>query len=59
MAQIQITLIYEGDDSDITNVLDRFAEVIVEAADTEPHFGLIVDGEHRDPDDPATDLFFS
>lgn len=57
MAQIQITVLYDGDDSDIATVLDGFAEAIHETVDVEPYFGVTVDGEHRDPDDPTTDFF--
>lgn len=52
MAEIQITVLYDGEEEGISGVLNKIAE----ATDSDD-FGVIVDGEHRDPDEPLTGLF--
>ena len=54
MAEIQITVLYDGDDDAdaISRVLDSIAEDVGSS-----DFGVQVDGEHRDPDAPGTSLF--
>lgn len=52
MAEIQITVVYDGEEEGISRVLDK----IHEAAESDD-FGVLVNGEHRDPDDPLTSLF--
>lgn len=52
MAEIQITVLYDGEEEDISGVLDKISE-----ATDSTDFGVIVGGDHRDPDDPMTDLF--
>lgn len=55
MAQIVITVEYDGDDdpTEISTILDGFAGVV----DGGVNFGVQVDGEHRDPDDPGDGPF--
>lgn len=54
MAEIQVTVVYDGadDPEEIAKVLDTIAE-----ATGSEDFGLQVNGEHRDPDEPADSLF--
>lgn len=53
MAEIQITVVYDGPDdaAEISRVLDSIAEETGSA-----DFGVQVDGEHRDPDEPGASL---
>lgn len=61
MANVVITLDFDLDDGyadGISSILDGLVGVVRDHNDgVEPSLGLEVDGEHRDPDDPATDLF--
>jgi len=55
MAEINIAVVFDAaDDPEILGtILDNIAEACPAGAD----FGLQVDGEHRDPDEPADTLF--
>lgn len=57
MAQVLTTVEFDIDEDKIGDVLDKLAGIIQEETGFAPLFGLQVDGEHRDPDDPLTDLF--
>lgn len=57
MASVLINFECELDEAEVPRLLDRVCEVVEEATGSQPMFGLEIDGEHRDPDDPATDLF--
>lgn len=54
MADVNIVIQYEGsgDPEILGTILDRIAEAVPDNA----IFGLMVDSEHRDPSDPATEL---
>lgn len=60
MANVLITVDFDLDDNEslhgtITSILDAFAEVVENRNDgVLPMFGLEVDGEHREPDDPSS-----
>ena len=55
MAEIQIAIVFDAadDPENLGTILDGIAEACPPGAD----FGLQVDGEHRDPDAPADNLF--
>lgn len=58
MARVLLQAEFEVDDeSDLAKVLDAVHGAIVDSSGDTPMFGLEVDGEHRDPDDPETGLF--
>lgn len=52
MTQIQISVLYDGEEEGIHAVLDKIQE-----ATSSEDFSVMVEGEHRDPDDPLTGLF--
>lgn len=57
MARVNVAVEFDTEESDLNALLDGIAGVVQGVTGEEPMLGLQVDGEHRDPDDPATDLF--
>jgi hypothetical protein len=56
--EVQVTLNFEleGGAEDLVTILDNIVGAVVDDVGVagEPSVGLEVDGEYRDPDDPAT-----
>lgn len=61
MVNVVLTADFDLDEDDprlLGEILEEVVSAIAARNDgAEPSVGLTVDGEHRDPDDPATDLF--
>jgi hypothetical protein len=57
MAHVLIAFDLDVEETEVSAILDRVSEAVEQATGSQPMFGLEIDGEHRDPDDPLTDLF--
>lgn len=57
MASVQVSVEFDLEEDRIGEVLDALSEVIQDVTGFHPLLGLQVDGEHRDPEDPLTDIF--
>ncbi len=57
MARVNVAIEFDADEDKLAEIMDRVAEAVSDVAGEEPMMGLQVDGEHRDPDEPASSLF--
>jgi hypothetical protein len=57
MADVNVSFDLPDDPEVISKVLDAICGAVDDITGQQPMFGLQVDGEHRDADDPATGLF--
>jgi hypothetical protein len=57
MASVILSLGFEADEESLVELLDALHGVVQDIAGDSPSIGIEVDGEHRDPDEPTSDLF--
>lgn len=57
MAQVLMQLSFDAEETNISAILDAVYSAVEDVTGEAPMIGLEVDGEHRDPDDPTSDLF--
>lgn len=57
MARVNVAIEFDAEEREISSILDAVHGAVQEVTGEEPMFGLQVDGEHRDPDEPESDLF--
>lgn len=57
MARANVTIEFDADEDHLVEIMDAVFTAVSDVTGESPMLGLQVDGEHRDPDEPATSLF--
>jgi hypothetical protein len=57
MARVSVAVEFDAEEEKLSEIMDAVHAAVADVTGSSPRLGLQVDGEHRDPDEPETDLF--
>lgn len=56
MAQVNVQVEFDADEDQLSEIMDAVYTAVSDVIGNAPMLGLLVDGEHRDPDEPSSGL---